>query len=458
MRRFLPVFGACCLCCLTQAQTVIPWVSSGDGAHLLTQKQAVQMGQQYFTSSWVMIDPTVSFQSVDGFGYTFTEGSAELIASLPKAQQDSLLREIFDTRLGLGVSVVRIGIGATDLSSSSYSYDDYPGDFLLEHFSLDGPDRQWLFPLLKRAKTINPDLKLIATPWSAPWWMKDSSGHLAPDCYDVYAAYFVKYLQAMRAEGLTIWALTPQNEPGNRHNNPSMLMTAEEQLNFINRHLGPALHRNGLAKVRIIAFDHNCNDKAYPIFVSKHSKYVDGAAFHLYGGEISALSDYRSATGKNVYFTEQYTGANGNFYDDFLWHIKHVVIGSLSNWSRTVLEWNLAADPDNGPHTQGGCNSCLGAFTIDPGAGVYARNASYYIIGQVSRFVKPGAVRVGCFSPSMPAVCFRNSDGDYALILLNEGNTSQHTTVNCGRQAFSYLIPPGSAVTFCWQEQENALK
>ncbi|MBO4370674.1 MAG: glucosylceramidase [Paludibacteraceae bacterium] len=451
----MTVFLVVCYCIM--AQTVTPWISSGDQSYLLSRQKDINMGDTYYTGSWVVIDPNVSYQSIDGFGYTFTEGSAEVIAQMPQKQQEALLHEIFNPHNGLGVSVVRIGIGATDLSSHSYSYDDSPGDFLLEHFSLDGPDSKWLFPLLKRAKAINPELKILATPWSAPSWMKDSSGHLAPDCYDVYAAYFVKYLKAMQDYGLPIWALTPQNEPGNRHNDPSMLMTAQEQLKFINKHLGPALSKNGLSKVRIIAFDHNCDNKEYPIYVSKNSQYVDGAAFHLYGGDISALNDYRNATGKNVYFTEQYTGSDGNFHDDFLWHIKNVVIGSLSGWSRTVLEWNLAADPEHGPHTPGGCTTCVGALTVDGESG-YWRNTSYYVIGQISRFVRPGAKRIGCFSSSIPAVCMRHEDGSYALIMLNESKLPKHTTVNTGGNAFSYTLPPSSAVTFCWKEDLNALK
>ena len=188
-------------------------------------------------------------------------------------------------------------------------------------------------------------------------------GSLNPTYYSAYSQYFVKYLQEMDANGITIWGITPQNEPENPWNEPSMVMNSVQQTNFINDHLGPAIDTSGYSP-KIIAFDHNCDNTSYPIDVLNNSSYVDGAAFHMYAGNISALSTVRNATGKNVYFTEQYTDVNGDFNGELGWHMENVVIGSLNNWSKCVLEWNLATDASHGPHTPGGCTECLGALTI----------------------------------------------------------------------------------------------
>jgi glucosylceramidase len=439
----------------TNAQTVTPWITSGDQTRLLQQQGTVSFGTNSGTNpSTVTVNAGTTYQTMDGFGYTLTEGSCEVISGMAATQQNQLLNDLYNPVTGLNASVVRISIAASDLSSSSYSYNETSGDVNMNNFSLNGPDLTYLIPIIKKIKLINPNIKILATPWSAPRWMKTNNswigGSLQTQYYAAYARYFVKYFAAMQAQGISIWAITPQNEPENPHNEPSMLMNSTEQKNFINQQLGPQMAAAGYGNIKIIAFDHNCDNTAYPIDVLNNSSYVDGAAFHLYLGNISAMSTVRNATNKNVYFTEQYTGSGGSFSGDFGWHMQNVVIGSTNNWSKTVLEWNAANNPSLGPRTPGGCNTCLGAVTVNNSTS-YTKNVAYYIIGQISKFVKPGAVRISSSSTSgsIQTVGFKNPDGSIALVVYNSGSANTIKVVS-GSSAFNYSVPASSAVTFNW--------
>lgn len=437
------------------AQTVTPWITSGDQTKLLQQQTAVIFGTNSGSNpSTVTVNPSTTYQTMDGFGYTLTEGSCEVISGMAATQQNQLLNDLYNPTTGLNASVVRISIGASDLSSSSYSYNETAGDVNMNNFSLNGPDLTYLIPIIKKIKLINPTIKILATPWSAPRWMKTNNswigGSLQTQYYAAYARYFVKYFDAMQAQGISIWGITPQNEPENPHNEPSMLMNSTEQKNFINQQLGPQMAAAGYGNIKIIAFDHNCDNTAYPIDVLNNSGYVDGAAFHLYLGNISAMSTVRNATNKNVYFTEQYTGSGGSFSGDFGWHMQNVVIGSTNNWSKTVLEWNAANNSALGPRTPGGCSTCLGAITVNNSTS-YTKNVAYYIIGQISKFVKPGALRINSSSTnsSIFSVGFKNPDGSISLVVYNSGGSNTIKVVS-GSSAFNYTVPASSAVTFNW--------
>ncbi|MFB3386537.1 RICIN domain-containing protein [Flavobacterium sp. LAR06] len=439
-----------------KAQTVTPWITSGDQTKLLQQQSTVSFGTNSGTNpSTVTINAGTTYQTMDGFGYTLTEGSCEVISGMAATQQNQLLNDLYNPTTGLNASVVRISIGASDLSSSSYSYNETSGDTNMNNFSLSGPDLTYLIPIIKKIQLINPNIKILATPWSAPRWMKTNNswvgGSLQTQYYAAYAKYFVKYFDAMVAQGISIWGITPQNEPENPNNEPSMLMNSTEQKNFINNQLGPQMAAAGYGGIKIIAFDHNCDNTAYPIDVLNNSSYVDGAAFHLYLGNISAMSTVRNATNKNVYFTEQYTGSGGSFSGDFGWHMQNVVIGSTNNWAKTVLEWNAANNPSLGPRTPGGCTTCLGAVTVNNSTS-YTKNVAYYIIGQISKFVKPGALRVSSSSTSgtILSTGFKNPDGSIALLVYNSGGSANTIKVVSGSSAFNYSVPASSAVTFNW--------
>ena len=378
----------------------------------------------------IAIDGSETFQSMDGFGYTLTGGSALHINKMDDAPRKTLLKELFATDgKCIGVSYLRISIGASDLDPYPFSYDDLPEgqtDLAMEKFSLD-PDRTNLIPVLKEILEINPDIKILGSPWSPPAWMKTNQdtrgGSLRPEYYDAYASYLVKYIQGMKSEGIRIDAITVQNEPLHPGNNPSLLMLPADQGEFIKNHLGPAFEA---AKIdtKIILYDHNADRPDYPISIlddPETRKYVDGSAFHLYGGDIEALSEVHEAhPDKNLYFTEQWIGAPGDFPNDLSWHVKSLIIGATRNWSRNVLEWNLAADPNQDPHTdRGGCDRCLGAVTIDGNQVI--RNPAYYIIAHASKFVRPGAVRVASNMPEgLPNVAFQSPEGENVLIVLND--------------------------------------
>ncbi|MGN6164172.1 MAG: glycoside hydrolase family 30 protein [Flavisolibacter sp.] len=408
----------------------------------------------------IEVDENTTYQSIDGFGYTLTGGSAEVINSLNASKKAELLKELFDTTANaIAVSYLRISIGASDLNAAPFTYDDMPSgqtDPTLANFSLQ-PDMSNLIPLLKEILAINPKIKILATPWSAPVWMKDNNGFvggsLQPQYYSVYAQYFVKYIQAMKAQGITIDAITPQNEPLHGGNNPSMVMQALQQADFIKNHLGPAFQAANIV-TKIIIYDHNCDKPDYPITVLNDAgarNYINGSAFHLYAGDISALSGVHSVyPDKALYFTEQYTASNGSFGGDLKWHLKNVIIGSMRNWSRNALEWNLANDASYGPHTPGGCNTCKGAITIGTG-GTITRNVAYYIIAHASKFVPASSVRIASSSVgNLNNVAFKTPSGKKVLIVENDGSNTELFNIKYNGKTVATSLSGGAVGTFIW--------
>jgi glucosylceramidase len=255
----------------------------------------------------------------------------------------------------------------------------------------------------------------------------------------------------MQTRGIPIHAVTVQNEPEHGGNNPSMLMTAAEQISFVKNHLGPAFQAAGI-NTRIIVWDHNCDNPNYPITVLNDpaaKAFIDGSAFHLYAGDVGALSTVKNAhPDKNLYFTEQWTGANGSFDGDLKWHLKNVIIGSMRNWSKVALEWNLANDPAYGPHTPGGCTECKGAITIS--GSNFTRNVSYYIVAHASRFVPTGSVRIASTqAASLFTVAFQTPAGKKVLIVINEGAAQGFNIKFKGKWVFTSLSA-GAAATYTW--------
>lgn len=435
------------------------WLTRADSSVLLKKQDSRHWGAPAGDVT-IAVDPSRSFQSIDGFGFTLTGGSATLINSLGEPEQDALLKELFSSEgNGIGLSYLRISIGASDLNAEPFTYNDLPDgrtDTGLVHFTLER-EKADLIPVLKKIVAINPGIRILGSPWSAPRWMKTNNsfigGSLKKEYYPVYAAYFVRYIREMKKEGITIDAITIQNEPLHPGNNPSMYMEAAEQGTFIRQHLGPAFRRAGI-RTKIILYDHNLDKPEYPVSIlndPETRKYVDGSAFHLYAGDIRTLSDVHDAhPDKHVYFTEQWIGGPGNFAEDFRWHMKTLVIGATRNWSRNVLEWNLAADENYQPHTdQGGCTSCLGGLTIS-GQRV-RRNTAYYVLAHVSKFVPPGSVRIASNDvPDLPNVAFRTSGGTIVLVVMNDGKDARNFSVRAGEKAFSAVLDPGSAGTFVW--------
>lgn len=433
------------------------WLTKGDQSALL-QKQNISIlfGNQANSHTNIEVDSTISYQTIDGFGYMLTGASAELINKVEPKAKANLLKELFGNGPNdIAISYLRISVGASDLSTSVYSYDDNPAGVTLNNFSI-GSEKKEMIPLLKEILAINPSIKIMATPWSPPVWMKDNKssigGSLKPEYYETYAQYLVKYIQAMNAEGIEIEALTPQNEPLNPKNNPSMFMPATQQAEFIGYYLGPAFQKAAI-QTKIIAYDHNCDEPNYPITVlndAKAKSFVDGSAFHLYGGNISALTTVHNAfPDKNVYFTEQWTGAKGEFAGDLKWHLRNVIIGSMRNWGRIALEWNLANDPLYQLHTPGGCDECKGALTIN-GSSV-SRNVAYYIVAHASKFVSAGSIRIESNNAgNLQTVAFKRPDGKKVLIAENDGNEPITFNLKYNGKWATISLAGGDVGSFVW--------
>ena len=436
------------------------YITTANGSSKLEYKSEFINGVKDNLDVSLEVDKSTKFQEIDGFGFALTGGSAQHISNMNLDAQTSLLQELFgDTESAIKISYIRISIGASDLNESPFSYNDLPNgqiDIDQINFSLAN-DQTILIPLLKKILEINPKLQIMASPWSAPTWMKTNNstigGALKEEYYESYALYLTKYLEAMKQEGVIISSFTIQNEPLHEGNNPSMGMSWEQQANFIKNHLGP-LMESKLIDSKLILYDHNADRPDYPISILNDvdaNKYIAGSAFHLYGGNISALSTVHNAhPDKGLYFTEQWYGAPGNFSEDLSWHTREIVIGAIRNWSRIVIEWNLSSNSALTPHTAGGCSLCLGGITIDGDA--ITRNAGYYVIGHVSKFVGQGSVRINSYSPNnLPNVCFLNENSEVVMLVLNNSESGQEFNVIDGNTKFSAVLDAGSVATFIWK-------
>ena len=453
-------------CCLLLAgavsaqQKITAWTTDPAVALFFSRQELPLVPVKPSTNPVINIEAAKKYQSIDGFGFALTGGSAMNMMQMSQPARTALIKELFATdKENIGTSYIRLSIGASDLNAFVFSYDDMPAgqtDTALAHFDL-GEDKKDVIPVMKEILKVNPSIKILGSPWSPPVWMKTNGdtkgGSLKPDYYGVYARYFVKYIQAMQQQGIRIDAITVQNEPLHPGNNPSLFMPADAQALFIKKHLGPAFRKAGL-RTKIIIYDHNADKPEYPISIlddPEAKQYIDGAAFHLYGGEISALSKVHDAhPDKQLYFTEQWVGAPGNFQRDIHEHIEKLIIGASRNWSRNVIEWNLAADPQQRPFTdRGGCTSCLGAVTIDKDR--IARNPAYYIIAHAAKMVRPGSVRIASNVPEgLPNVAFLTPAGKTVLIVLNTTKNSLTFDIARKNSRFTQSVRPGAVVTYAW--------
>jgi glucosylceramidase len=436
------------------------WLTNADRTALFQkQNHAFHFSRTTEPHPTIEIRDSQTFQTIDGFGFALTWGSAEHLYRMVPAKRNALLKELFAARgKSIGISYLRVSIGASDLNEYVYSYDDVPvgqNDPALTKFSLD-EDRKYVIPILKAILRIRPDIKILGSPWSAPAWMKTNNsvkgGNLKPEYYEAYAKYFVKYIQGMKAEGISIDAITIQNEPLNEKNTPSMQLLAPDEAIFIKDHLGPAFRSAGIS-TRILLYDHNCDLPEYPTSILKDPQanpFVDGSAFHLYGGDISAMSGVHDAyPGKNLYFTE-YMAVEHSDTPTLLIakHVSGTVIAAVRNWSRNVLLWNLAANSKFEPHTDnGGCPICQGALTIE--GNDVTRNLAYYTIAHFSKFVRPGSVRIGSDSPeTLPSAAFQVKGGKIVLVVANTTASSQTFNVRYHDKLLTTTLQGGAVGTF----------
>lgn len=436
------------------------WITSPQKGVLFTKHSGeLEFMTTANTDPAIVVDTTQRYQEIDGFGNCLTGGSAILLNKMRLAERTVLLRELFSPDgNGIGLSYLRITIGASDLSDRVFTYCDLPPgetDPQMEQFSIE-PEKADLIPVLKEILAINPSLKILGSPWTAPLWMKTNNasvgGSLKHEWFDAYAKYFVKYIQAMKDEGIVIDAITVQNEPLHGGNNPSMVMTAADQALFIRQSLGPAFAAAGI-KTKIIIYDHNADRTDYPLAVLNDAgarQYIDGSAFHLYGGSIDALTAVHDAfPAKNLYFTEQWVGGPGNLAEDLKWHVENLIIGATRNWCRNVIEWNLASDPSYDPHTEGGCDRCLGTVTLSRNN--ITRNPAYYILAHASRHVRPGSVRVSTNTlGNLPNVAFQTPGGSKVLIVVNTTPDKRSFNVKFRGNTLPLSLDGGAVGTWIW--------
>lgn len=475
---------------IVEAQTIESYVTRADKSELLARQQetAYFSTQRNERRNYIIVDPKQTFQTMDGFGFTLTGGSAEHLINMDKSQRVQILNELFDPTHGIGISCIRLTLGASDLNSFVFSYDDVPygeDDFELKHFSLS-QDLVDVIPVMKEILAINPGIQIISSPWSAPAWMKTNrnshGGKLRKECYGVYADYFVRYVRGMQEHGIHIDAVTIQNEPLNSGNTPSMPWTPDEQADFVKNYLGPKLEASHL-DTKIIIFDHNTDRPDYPLTIyndPEAARYIDGSAFHNYRGDLSAMSYvHESRPEKNVYFTEQMT-INSPLDPEIAIApaVARLLVGITRNWSRNVVLWNLVANSANEPHTDnGGCTMCQGAVTID-GNMVTSRNIAYYVIAHASKFVPAGSVRIASTAPweraialcedeqaprvfranviehseVAPNVAFKTPEGKIVLIVANDSWSRKNTYIQYNGQFVELNIAPGAVSTFIWNE------
>ncbi len=472
-KRFTLICGAATLltaalqCSALHAQTVDLWLTTADHKSLFEhQSQPLQFsstGTVDAKTPVIDIDDKVHLQKMVGFGFALTGGSAELLMRMTPDARTALLKELFTTDgNAIGVSYLRVSIGSSDMNAKVFTYDDLPKgeqDRQLAHFDL-GPDRADVVPVLKEILALNPKIAIMATPWSPPSWMKTNDnpkgGSLLPAMYDVYAQYFVRYIQAMAAEGIHIAAVTVQNEPLNPKNTPSMVMTSKEEGTFIATALGPSFKKAHL-KTAIILYDHNLDRPDYPMDILADpaaNKFVAGSGFHLYAGETSAMTKVHDAyPKKSLYFTEQMVVEDPDKRPFRISSsVGRIVIGATRNWSRNVLLWNLAADPHNGPHTDdGGCPICQGAITLD--GDTVTRNLAFYTIAQVSKFVRPGSVHVKSTSgsaDSLANVAFVTPDHHRVLLVANTSHEPSTFSVRWKGREFRAILGAGDVGTYVW--------
>ncbi|MDN3585177.1 glycoside hydrolase family 30 beta sandwich domain-containing protein [Pedobacter aquatilis] len=446
----------------TAQNNVTTWLTKADRSVLFTkQNQALKFSATQNNNPTIIVNEKQTYQPIDGFGYSLTGGSAQHIIKMSAPARAALLKELFATDgNNIGVSYIRLSIGASDLNEKVFSYNDLPEgetDLKQEKFDL-ALDKADVIPVMKEILTINPKIKILGSPWSPPLWMKTTydarGGMLKPEFYDAYAKYLVKYVQEMKKQGIDIDAITVQNEPLHPGNNPSLLMVAPDQAIFVKQNLGPALKKAGL-NTKIIIYDHNADRPDYPITIlddKEARKYIDGSAFHLYGGNIEALTDVHNAhPDKNIYFTEQMvTEKPGSSTINIINPVSRLIIGATRNWARNVLEWNLAADSENKPFTdRGGCPTCQGAVTIDKD--VVSRNIAYYSVAHASKFVRPGSVRIASNeTANLPNVAFKTPNGLKVLIVANTAKEAQNFNISFNGKLVSATLGRGDVATYTW--------
>ena len=445
--------------------SVSVWVTNRAGTKRLQPQPVVSFvaGQGNPALPTIDVADNVRYQQIEGFGGSITDSSAWVLSGLSAAKQAEILTALFDRNTGLGLSFLRQPIGSSDFALNLYTFDDIDPagtDYPLANFSIDH-DRAYILPMLRAARAKNSAIRIMASPWTAPAWMKTNrsligGGRLRTDVYATYADYLVRFVQGYAAEGVPIHSLTVQNEPKTAPQYPSMLMTSAEQATFIGQHLGPALARAGLNR-QIFAWDHNW-ETTYPLEVLANPtarSFISGVAFHCYGGQPSEMSIVRNAYPQlAISLTECADGSRLSFGSKLMYDIRVLLIGSLRNWARSVAKWNLVLDQNGGPKlVDDACRNCAGLVTVNTATGTYSFNEDYYALGHVSPHVKPGAYRVQSTEfgfGGIENVAFMNPDGSIVVLAINSSYGTLTFQIRSRGTTLQYTLPSDNVATFKW--------
>ena len=451
-----------------EKNVVKAYVTTSDRSHLFTEKD-LEFNRPASMSPYIVnLDFDRTYQTVDGFGAAVTGATSYNLMKMQQEDRTAFLKDIFDREEGLGSSLIRVSIGASDFPAGrkEFTWCDTEG---IENFAPHSDDVQYLIPVLKEIYAINPDVKIIGSPWSAPVWMKEfaswTSASLKPEYYDDYAQYFVKWIQYMESQGFDIYAVTPQNEPLNKGNSMSMYMGWQQQRDFIKQALGPAFRDAGI-DTKILVFDHNFNydniadQIGYPLHIYEDpdaSQYVAGSAWHSYGGNVSELDQIiYEYPDKEIYFTEASIGAwNYTFENCLVNDFETIFIGTLSRMGKGVTLWNLLLDDKGGPYgSAGACTTCYGAVDISSSDyRTLTYRTHYYNIAHASKVIMPGAVRIGTEGfelDGLDYLAFRNPDGSIGVIIVNKNTGAQTLTFNTDEYSVNYEVPGRSLVSLSW--------
>lgn len=454
-------------------------VTSADRSRDLSASQIEFNKERRNSKSVIILNPDKKYQSIDGFGAAITGATAFNLLKMDAADRSQFLKETFSEEEGFGMSYVRVCIGCSDFSLSDYTCCDERG---IENFALTDEETEFVIPVLKEILEINPNLKILASPWTAPRWMKVNNlrhlkpydkwtgGHLNPNHYHDYAEYFARWIKAFEKEGIRIYAITPQNEPLNKGNSASMFMGWKEQRDFIKNALGPKFRSEGI-DTKIYVFDHNYNydnlkdQYSYPSKIyedSEASGYIAGAAYHNYGGSFNELNAIHAANPEmELVFTESTAGDwndGSNLKKRLVDDMEQITLGTVNRWCRGAIIWNLMLDSNRGPNRPGGCTTGFGAVDIAPDFKTVRRNSFYYIMVHMSSVVKPGAVRIasdGISSDGLTFASFLNPDGSYALVISNRNENDKPTTVSDGIRNFEVTIPGNGIISLKWKSNQT---
>lgn len=406
----------------------------------------------------LVLDPQVQYQTITGFGGAFTEAAAYTLSRISPEKRQEALEAYFDQEKGLGYNIGRVHIHSCDFALGNYTYVE-EGDTELATFDISR-DHKWVIPMIKDAiKLRGEGITLLASPWSPPAWMKtngemNNGGQLKPEYAAVWAKYYTKFIRAYEEVGLPIWAITVQNEPAAVQVWDSCIYSGEEERDFVKHHLGPVMHAAGLEDVKIFIWDHNRDlmvERASAVLLDPEAaQYVYGTGFHWYVSEDFAQVGkvHELFPDKHLLFTEGCQEGGVKLGEWFTGErYGRNMLGDLNNWCEGYLDWNLVLDETGGPNHVN--NLCDAPIIADTTTGGLHYNSSYYYIGHFSRYIKPGAVRIGLSSShaAVNAAAFRNPDGTVAVVALNETENEQTFTLSYDGETLTQTLPANAIAT-----------